>query len=111
MYPSGPWLCVWEQHGQREVERELSLTFEAGRVSGSGSDTHGRFNYQGTFDPSGKLHLLKQYVSGVSGSCTFIYSGQHDGEGVIAGEWHQQGSSSNRGGFELRPWDGREPAP
>jgi hypothetical protein len=74
----------WEQvyFGRRPMER-LTLSFDAGRVSGSGVDIVGRFTFEGRIDEAGGVALIKQYVGGHS----VDYLGLYDGEGTLSGHW------------------------
>jgi hypothetical protein len=84
MYPSGAWRGYWDQvESGRQSMRPLSLRFDAGRVDGEGVDVIGPFTFAGTYDDSGAVTLVKQYV----GRHRVVYRGAYDGEGSIIGRW------------------------
>ena len=60
----------------------LGLTFEGGRVGGTGSDRVGSFIVTGSYDDAGAVTFLKQYVGGHA----VDYRGLPSGRG-IAGSW------------------------
>lgn len=105
MFPSGKWVCVWQQHSIIDVERNLKLRFESGRITGDGHDGDGTFTYEGRCTRNGRVRLAKRYISGHVKGVVFIYEGLYDGEGVIYGEWWQRRHPSNRGPFEMRRFD------
>jgi hypothetical protein len=85
MYPSGRWHGFWHQaeYGRQEMA-EFELHFADGSIRGRGVDIVGLFLFSGTYDAVGNVELTKQYL----GRHQVHYTGQHDGEGVIAGQWH-----------------------
>jgi hypothetical protein len=80
-YPSGSWSGFYMQ-GRRRSRMWLGLTFEGGRVGGAGSDPVGSFIVTGSYDDSGAVTFLKQYVGGHE----VDYRGLPSGKG-IAGSW------------------------
>lgn len=84
MFSSGSWRGYWEQpvYGRQEM-RELVLRFADGEVTGEGRDCIGPFTLRGTYDPSGSVTLIKQYLE----RHQVLYQGLHDGEGTIFGRW------------------------
>src|SRR5688572_13117077 len=78
MYPSGRWDGFWvQQHLGRQTMTPFTLTFEEGRVSGSGRDVVGRFTFSGEYDEAtGRVRMVKQYL----GKHRVLYVGQPDGE-------------------------------
>ncbi len=98
MYPSGRWRGYWEQaYFGRQVMRDLVLRFCAGRIEGHGADLLGPFTFQGEYDETGAVVLLKQYLK----RHQVLYRGRYDGEGTIFGEWSI--GEGLRGPFALCP--------
>lgn len=94
-FPSGPWVGLWIQRGFGKEKMSLSLAFVDGRVTGSGRDIIGRFNFSGTYDlKTGRVVMTKQY----EGGHRVAYDGanQNDGMwlwgvwniGCVHGGWH-----------------------
>jgi hypothetical protein len=55
--------CWWDQKWcGRQLMHQLSLTFDAVRISGSGIDIIGLFTFKGTIDELGKVTLVKKYL-------------------------------------------------
>jgi hypothetical protein len=105
MYPTGVWRGYWEAAGWgRQEMQELVLRFADGKVTGDGVDRVGRFTFRGTYEPSGTVTLVKQYI----GRHQVIYQGQHDGEGTIFGRWTIPPLGS--GPFALAPVTAGPPA-
>ena len=69
----------------------LELTFDDGRILGSGIDLVGTFTLRGGLE-DGQVALLKHYL----GRHTVDYLGEYDGEGLMCGQW--------RIGFFSGPW-------
>lgn len=85
MYPSGRWRGYWEQaYVGRHTMRDLVLNFSGGMVSGQGHDMVGPFVFSGSYDESGGVALIKQYI----GQHQVAYPGRYDGEGTIYGTWN-----------------------
>jgi hypothetical protein len=99
MYPSGRWDGFWvQEHWGRQAMTPFTLTFEGGRVSGSGRDVVGPFTFSGEYDEAtGRVRMVKQYV----GKHRVLYVGQPDGEGSIQGTWSI--GEGWTGPFLLRP--------
>lgn len=98
MYPSGRWRGYWEQaYWGRQAMRDLVLRFADGLVRGQGVDLIGAFTFQGEYDQSGNVVLVKQYL----GRHQVLYRGRYDGEGTIFGEWTI--GERWRGPFALSP--------
>lgn len=85
MYPSGNWRGYWEQEQVgRQTMRDLILNFDGGTVHGQGHDMVGLFTFRGSYDESGGVSLVKQYL----GQHQVWYAGRYDGEGTIYGTWN-----------------------
>jgi hypothetical protein len=84
MYPSGAWRGYWEQTTWgRQPMHNLVLRFADGTIRGDGVDIIGRFVFQGQYDDSGNVALVKHYA----GQHSVRYQGHYDGEGTIYGTW------------------------
>jgi len=70
----------------------LQLSFDQGRIEGSGADIIGAFTFSGRMADDGRVAMQKQYV----GQHSVDYYGTYDGEGVMSGEW--------RISFSRGPW-------
>jgi hypothetical protein len=102
MDPSGRWRGHWEQEiWGRQPMHDLVLRFTAGRIEGYGTDIIGPFTFQGEYDQSGAVVLVKHYIL----RHQVLYRGRYDGEGTIFGEWTI--GDLWRGPFALSP-DGFE---
>ncbi|HWB08085.1 MAG TPA: hypothetical protein VG826_02485 [Pirellulales bacterium] len=77
------WRGYWQQRGRRAEMRDLLLRFANGTLTGGGVDCVGRFTFDGTYDPTGAVVMVKQYL----GMHKVLYKGQFDGEGTIFGRW------------------------
>jgi hypothetical protein len=75
----------------------LVLRFADGKVEGEGVDVIGPFTFRGTYDETGAVSLVKQYL----GAHQVLYHGRHDGEGTLYGQWTVAGIWT--GPFALRP--------
>jgi hypothetical protein len=97
-FPSGPWLGFWLQRRLGKQKMSLSLTFIDGRVTGSGSDVIGRFDFSGSYDlKSGRVVLTKQYA----GAHRVDYQGANQDDGMwLWGIWRLP---LDRGGWHLWP--------
>lgn len=74
----------WEQAGfGRQPMEQLRLRFEAGQITGVGTDIIGPFSFTGTMSGGGQVVMLKRYF----GRHTVDYLGMYDGEGLLWGEW------------------------
>jgi len=76
----GWWEQVW--HG-RQPMHNLRLTFENGRLKGSGTDVIGPFTFAGVIAENGVVTMRKRYI----GQHSVDYLGSYDGEGLMSGEW------------------------
>ncbi len=83
----------WDQdaYGRQWME-PLQLSFDQGRIEGSGADIIGAFTFSGRMADDGRVAMQKQYV----GQHSVDYYGTYDGEGVMSGEW--------RISFSRGPW-------
>ena len=98
MYPTGAWRGYWEQILLgRQPMADLYLRFDSGQIDGDGVDVVGQFTFTGTYDGSGAVTLVKQYI----GRHEVLYQGAYDGEGSILGRWSIGGIQS--GPFALAP--------
>jgi hypothetical protein len=98
MYPSGRWRGYWQQAGfGRQRMRDLVLHFDAGRIEGRGVDIVGPFTFEGEYDETGAVVLVKHYLK----RHQVLYRGRYDGEGTIFGEWSID--EQWRGAFALSP--------
>ena len=97
-FPSGPWIGFWIQRRWGKQQMSLSLAFVEGRVSGSGRDIVGRFDFNGTYDlKTGRVLMTKQY----EGAHRVEYDGTNQGDGMwLWGVWNIR---TVRGGFHLWP--------
>ncbi len=76
----------------------LALTFVEGRVTGSGSDMVGRFDFSGSYDlKTGRVVLTKQY----EGAHRVAYEGANQNDGMWM--WGVWSIRSDRGGWHLWP--------
>ena len=84
MYPSGTWRGYWDQPAfGRQPMGPLVLRFRNGQLEGEGRDIIGPFTFEGEYDESGAVRMVKQYL----GRHRVFYQGIYDGEGTIFGEW------------------------
>jgi hypothetical protein len=74
----------WEEAGYgRQPMEDLRISFELGRIQGSGSDIVGPFTLLGTIGAGGAVFIHKQYI----GQHHVEYTGTFDGEGAMWGTW------------------------
>src|SRR5262245_66428660 len=60
-YPSGPWTGYYQQSGRR-VRQDLDLRFANGVLTGTGSDSAGRFTVRGRYRANdGQVTWPKRY--------------------------------------------------
>ena len=105
MYPSGTWRGYWDQKAfGRQPMGPLVLRFRDGHIEGEGRDIIGRFTFDGEYDETGAVRMVKQYL----GRHRVFYQGTYDGEGTIFGEWRIPPFWS--GTFALSPVVGKPPA-
>lgn len=82
----------WEQRGWGRQEMEpLQLIIQGSRITGSGLDSVGPFQFDGQWS-RGKVRMRKQYL----GKHDVWYHGTYDGEGTLSGQWDQ--------GFDQGNW-------
>ena len=96
-----------ECDAQRGVGRQnmsLSLSFVAGKVTGSGCDVIGRFDFAGVYDlKTGRVQMTKHYEH----AHRVQYIGANEGDGMwLWGVWSVGG---DRGGFHLWPEGEEDP--
>ena len=73
----------WEQDGfGRQPMQQLCLSFEGGKLQGSGEDMIGPFTLSGELGEA--VVIVKQYL----GKHRVDYVGRYDGEGTFWGTWH-----------------------
>jgi hypothetical protein len=96
----------WEQdwYGRQPMEN-LSISFDGGRIQGSGFDIIGPFTLDGVIDQNGGVAILKQYIEQHS----VDYLGRCDGEGTMTGEW-RIGASRGRWMISIRRFEPGERA-
>jgi hypothetical protein len=76
---------------------ELALTFQNGKVKGTGRDWVGSFLISGRYDVAdGKCHWTKSYI----GKHSLFYQGYNEGKGIW-GRWEH--TSAWHGGFHVWP--------
>jgi hypothetical protein len=97
-FPSGPWTGFWIQQPFGKQTMSLSLAFSEGRVTGTGRDIIGLFDFAGQYDlKTGKVQMIKQY----HGAHRVLYDGANQGDGLwLWGIWTLR---IYRGGFHLWP--------
>ena len=100
-FPSGKWVGFFvDKRLPGKHQMEITITFAAGRMTGSGRDKVGSFTFDGEYDVTdGKCEWVKQYVK----AHAIDYSGFNEGKGIW-GTWklHWQGLSYT-GGFHIWP--------
>lgn len=97
LFPSGPWTGFYTYRPEDRHRQDLRLTFEVGRLTGSGSDDVGPFSIHGRYDPTSlECTWQKAYVGGHS----VDYRGWREGKGIW-GRWTIGTSAS--GGFHVWP--------
>lgn len=98
LFPSGDWDGFYTySYGPtaKRCQMPSMFTFEAGKITGSGNDEVGFFNWQGTYDLSSlSCRLTKTYPSH-----SVEYLGNADENGIW-GTWEVSGL---KGGFHLWP--------
>jgi hypothetical protein len=100
-FPSGKWVGFFvDKRLPGKHQMEMTLTFAAGRLTGTGRDRVGIFNFDGNYDVTdGKCEWIKQYVN----AHAINYSGFNEGKGIW-GTWKivWQGLAYT-GGFHIWP--------
>jgi hypothetical protein len=82
---AGRWSGYWEAKGWGRRPMRLTLRLDEGRIDGEGDDCIGAFTFVGTYDESGRVSMVKQYI----GQHHLLYEGTYDVEGTIFGQWSQ----------------------
>ena len=103
-FPSGPWVGFWIQRGMGRQKMSLSLSFIAGKVTGSGCDVIGRFDFVGVYDlKTGRVQMTKHYEH----AHRVQYIGANENDGMwLWGVWSVGG---DWGGFHLWPEGEEDP--
>ena len=106
LFPSGPWIGFYTYASPQDKHRQdFQLSFENGRMDGSGSDDIGFFTLRGTYnEDSLETKWLKTYP----GSHDVDYRGFREGKGIY-GQWTQASNLDrpNAGGSQsARPATG-----
>lgn len=98
-FPSGPWTGYYQYRTGQRGTQDLVLTFEDGRMSGTGADELGVFRIEGSYnEASREADWLKSYPSGHLVQYRGFREGPVPG---IWGTWKIPGSWS--GGFHIWP--------
>jgi hypothetical protein len=96
-FPSGPWTgfyCYPNRHVKHPMN--LQLTFEHGKISGSGDDNIGAFTISGSYNDVGlECQWIKQYI----GQHQVWYEGGADHHGI----WGTWSLFCGSGGFHIWP--------
>lgn len=94
-FPSGEWEGFYLQYGTKH-EMTCMLDFKEGKVTGSGSDVIGAFNWRGNYDAQeGTCQLVKIYL----GQHNVYYKGYVDENGY----WGNWEIYSKGEGFHIWP--------
>ena len=104
LFPSGDWegFYKYPYAGLQQGKMEFFLNFNAGVVTGGGSDSVGTFTWKGTYDTKALTCQMTKYYT----SHTVSYNGHVDENGIW-GTW--QIRTYNKGGFHIWPKkDGNE---
>jgi hypothetical protein len=105
-FPSGRWKGFWLQSALAGRQyMSLHLTFAAGKITGSGSDTIGNFTIAGSYDlTGGRCSFVKSYI----GQHSVDYAGCNQNDGLwIWGTWTIR--DFDRGGFHIWPHGEEDP--
>ena len=95
-YPSGPWTGYYQQSG-RQFRQDLDLQFTNGVMTGTGSDSLGRFTVHGSYgENGGEVRWTKRYF----GRHRVFYRGFREGKGIW-GIWEIP--PRDRSGFHIWP--------
>jgi hypothetical protein len=102
-FPSGPWTGFYHYGAaSHRHQQDLQLTFEGGRMRGTGSDDVGRFSIRGHYDGTAReVRWVKSYL----GAHDVHYRGFRDGKGIW-GTWEITSAAITfrmRGGFHIWP--------
>jgi hypothetical protein len=98
-FPSGPWVGFWIQDVMGKQMMSLSLAFFDGRVTGTGRDIVGRFDFLGRYElKTGRVRMTKQYQD----AHQILYEGANQNDGQwLWGIWTIPHLA--RGGFHIWP--------
>jgi len=95
-YPSGPWTGYYQQSGRR-IRQDLDLQFTNGVLTGTGSDSVGKFTVHGSYGSNGgEVTWTKRYY----GRHRVFYRGFREGKGIW-GTWEIP--QYERSGFRIWP--------
>jgi hypothetical protein len=73
----------WEQFGLgRQPMEDLTISFDDGRLTGTGWDVVGQFTLTGSVQQD-RVIIVKRYI----GQHSVEYLGTYDGEGTMSGMW------------------------
>jgi hypothetical protein len=100
-FPSGKWVGFFiDRRVPGRHQMEMTLSFSAGRLTGSGRDRAGNFTFSGTYNTAdGKCEWVKQYVK----AHLVTYRGFNEGKGIW-GTWELQYQGIvSTGGFHIWP--------
>ena len=98
-FPSGPWTGFYQYKNGQRGQQDLRLTFESGRMTGTGADELGQFIIEGSYSAESKeAKWLKSYP----GAHSIDYRGFR--EGPVPGIWGTWSIGSDwHGGFHIWP--------
>lgn len=98
-FPSGPWTGFYQYRNGKRGHQDLRLSFENGRLTGTGADELGQFIIEGSYDAASKeARWLKTYPTAHS----IEYRGFR--EGALPGIWGTWTVSADwHGGFHIWP--------
>src|SRR5262245_50469750 len=99
-FPSGKWTGFFlDRRLSGRHQMEITLTFVAGRLQGTGRDRVGEFTFAGTYElTTGKCLWSKKYKD----AHTVLYRGFNEGKGIW-GTWELREISVSTGGFHIWP--------
>lgn len=102
LFPSGPWTGFYTYRSPEDRHRQdLRLTFEVGRLSGSGGDDIGPFSILGRYDATSlECTWSKSYILPDGRGHSVDYRGWREGKGIW-GRWTIGANAS--GGFHIWP--------
>src|SRR5207249_1161403 len=79
-FPSGPWTGFWLQSvlpGRHMMD--LRLTFQNGKITGTGRDRVGEFTFQGRYN---LIDCICQWIKRYIGKHDVAYKGYNEGKGI-----------------------------
>ena len=97
----GLWKGWYEQDGQRSEMTIGKFKVKENKISGSGEDPNGKFEFIGFYGPDGTAHFVKQY----KGAHQVKYEGKREGQ-TITGTWSLMGMSGPFHLYKERKWAG-----